>query len=350
VKRGPLPNREQQQQVVLTHLPTETGVGFNELWRRLKSDGAGMSFSTLTKALKSLSKEDCISVDLHGSQSKIPRHLYKKTESGIAYERYLGDKHGLQSVPTRRIVKIHKGEIRYDRIIFGEIPYTCEVELSSPDLDKKKEEEISRFVQTASNAVVPTVAEIMNKAYTGFIALLREGSKREAVRFLSNAFSFKLRLTLVYDGGKTRLDEDLSSLLQNEKELSEITEATTQPSYVELLGCWLLSLLKPLVPPERFPYDLAGNESWARLITDQSNRWRREKGFPLLEETDVRRYLEEQIEKGFISIRPIHSEYGMLEFNEKMPEPQPEQFYSFMLSLLGSIGFLLDEMDKPTTS
>jgi DNA-binding HxlR family transcriptional regulator len=345
VKRGPLPNNEQQRYVVLAHLPTEGGVGFNELWRNLKSNGVGMSFSTLTKALKSLSEENCVSVELHGSESKIPRHLYKKVESGIAYEQYLRDRLGLESVPTKRTVKIHKGEIRYDRIIFGEIPYTCEIELSSTDLDKKKEDEISRFVQTASSTIVPTVAEILNKAYTGFISLLGQGSKREAVRFLSNGLSFKLKLTLMYDGSKTPFDQDCSLLLQNDKELSEVTEAIASPSHIELLGCWMLSLLKPLVPPERFPYDLSDNEGWARFITDQSNQWRREKGLPLLEQKGVRRFLDEQISKGFISIKHIRSEYGMLEFNEKMPEPQPEEFYSFILNLLGSIGFLLDETD-----
>jgi len=305
-----------------------------------------MSFSTLTKTLKNLSRENCVSVELHGKASKIPKHLYKKIESGIAYEHYLGDRLGLQGVPTKRIVKIHKGEMRYDKIIFGEIPYTCEVELFCPDLDKKKEDEISRFIETASSAVVPTIAEILNKAYTEFITLLRKGSKREAVEFLSNALSFKFKLTLAYNGSKTRLDEDLGPLLQNGKELSKVTDAITYPSYVELLGCWLLSLLKPLIPPEKLPYSLTDKESWTSFITDQSNRWRREKGLPLLEHGDVRQFLAEQMEKGFISLRPIHSDYGMLEFNEKMPEPQPEEFYAFILNLLGSIGLLLDETEK----
>jgi hypothetical protein len=56
-----------------------------------------------------------------------------------------------------------------------EIFFRLSKEIFSLLLDKKKEDETSKFVQTASNAVVPTIAEILNKGYNGFIALLREG-------------------------------------------------------------------------------------------------------------------------------------------------------------------------------
>lgn len=56
--------------------------------------------------------------------------------------------------------------------------------------------------------------------------------------------------------------------------------------------------------------------------------------------------MKEKMQKGFISMIPIRSEYRKLEFKEKTPEPQPEEFNSFTLSLLGSIGSPLDETRK----
>jgi len=341
-RRGPFPKTEEQQYQVLSHLPTDGGVGFNELWRKLRSENIGVSFSTLTKTLKSLRSEKYVEMGVSRRRYKIPNHLYRKTGVGVEYEELLGDKLGLLKTSTKRVIKAHRGKIRYDEIIFGEIPYTCEVELSSKNLTEDKEKQISVFVGSVGETVVSSIAEILGRAYSGFISLLGDGRTKEAVDYLKKMLSFNLRLTVAFDGHRVAFDESWDSLLQDEAELLNAIRAVKAPSYSELLGCWILSLLSPLMPVEKFSYDLTSIEGWAKLMTENGNKWRASKGMPLLFEQDVQFFLKEQMQKGAISIRPVRREFGLLEFHEKMPEPQPEEFYSFLLGLFSAMKSLLE--------
>jgi len=310
-RRGPFPKTEEQQYQVLSHLPSDNGVGFNELWRKLKSENVGVSFSTLTRTLKSLRSEKCVGMKVSRRGHKIPNHLYRK-------------------------------------IIFGEIPYTCEVEVSSENLTGDKEKQISVFVGSVGETVVSSIAEILGRAYSGFISILGEGRMQEAVDYLKKMLSFNLRLTVAFDGHRVAFDESWDSLLRDEAELLNAIRAVKAPSYSELLGCWILSLLSPLIPVEKFSYDLTNIEGWVKLITDNGNKWRASKGIPLLSEQEVQLFLKEQMQKGAISIKPVRREFGLLEFHEKMPEPQPEEFYSFLLGLFSAMKSLL-ENETPET-
>lgn len=341
-RRGPFPKTEEQHYQVLSHLPADRGVGFNELWRKLKAENIGMSFSTLTKTLKSLRSEKYVEMGVSRRGYKIPSHFYRKTSVGVEYEELLGDKLGLLKASTKRVIKAHRGKIRYDEIIFGEIPYTCEVELSSKNLTEEKEKQISVFVGSVGETVVSSIAEILGRAYSGFISLLGDGRTKEAVDYLKEMLLFNLRLTVAFDGHRVAFDESWDSLLQDETELLNAIRAVKAPSYSELLGCWILSLLSPLMPVEKFSYDLTSIEGWAKLITENGNKWRASKGMPLLSEQDVQFFLKEQMQRGAISIRPVRREFGLLEFHEKMPEPQPEEFYSFLLGLFSAMKSLLE--------
>jgi DNA-binding HxlR family transcriptional regulator len=341
-RRGPLPRIEERHYQVLSHLPTDKGVGFNELWRKLKSENIGVSFSTLTRTLNSLRSEKCVKMDVSRLGNKIPSHLYSKTSLGAEYEELLRDKLGLLKASTKRVIKAHRAKIRYDEIIFGEIPYTCEVELSSKNLTEEKEKQISIFVGSVGETVVSSIAEILGRAYSGFISILGEGRTKEAVDYLKKMLSFNLRLTVAFDGHRVAFDESWDSLLQDEEELLNAIRAVKAPSYSELLGCWILSLLSPLMPAEKFPYDLTSIEGWTKLITDNGNKLRASKGLPLLSEQEVQLFLKEQMQRGAISIRLVRREFGLLEFHEKMPEPQPEEFYSFLLGLFSAMKSLLE--------
>ena len=190
VRRGPFVDMENKDLEILSHLSLDKGIGFNELWRTLKKDGLGMSFSTLSNVLKRLRKENYVNVDMKTSDQKIPRHHYCKTKSGFEYERHINDKINTFSFPTKRIIKSHKSEIKFNQMIVGEMPYTCEIDLSSSYLTKEKEEKISGLIETFGDTLIPNIAETLSKAYSGFTSLLGRGSIEESVDYLKKALSF----------------------------------------------------------------------------------------------------------------------------------------------------------------
>lgn len=345
-RRGPFPNTEKQMYEVLIRLPRDEGIGFNELWRKLKSEGVGMSFSTLTKRLRKMSDEGHVGVIIQEKAAKIPKHLYHKTASGSRLQQYLENKLSLQRFPTKRIISVHQGKIKYDGIIFGEVPYTYEIELDARGLSKKKEKDISEFIGVVSETIVSTVAERLYNASSGFISLLGDGKTEEAVEHLKRSLSFSLRMTLAFDGRRKDFQRMWDAMLKREDELSRVVSAVRTPTYGELLGCLILALFTPFIPRDKFPYKLSTMKGWARLITDFSNRWRKEKKVPLLEEEEVLRYLTEQEQKGYLTIRRLRVETGILEFAKKMPEPKPEEIYSFLLNFLSGLKSLTESQDK----
>ncbi len=54
ISRGPIPQPDKQDQMIISRLSTKKGIGFNQLWRQLKNDNMSLSFSTLSKTLKRL--------------------------------------------------------------------------------------------------------------------------------------------------------------------------------------------------------------------------------------------------------------------------------------------------------
>ncbi len=343
---GPIVNIEDQDLQVLTQLPQDRGIGFNELWRRLKSSGRGVSYSTLSNTLKRLRSQGYVDFIVEGAKRKIPQHIYSKTEQGLEYELHLNDKLKLSMVKTKKIVKARRGEIKYNRVILGEMPYTCEIEMSAPSLTREKEEEITKFAGTVGDTVISNVAETLNQAYSGFIALLGDGRKKEAFDYLKRALSFKLKLTIAFDGGRAAIDAIGQQILEDEGELSTAVQAINTPSYTELLSCWIYSLLNILFPTGRFPYDLTKAEGWAKLVTERSNTIRTEKNLPILDQRQVQLYLKEQIDQGLMSITPVHIDTGIIQFHNKLPSPEPEESYSFLLGLTSTLKTMFEDMSQ----
>ena len=334
---GPIANIEEQDLQTLNFLPQESGVGFNELWRRLKAGGHSVSYSTLSKTLKRLQSQGYVDFIVETEKRKIPQHVYTKTGHGQEYELHLSDKLRLSLADTKKIVKARRGEIKYNQAILGEIPYTCEIELSAPSLTQEKEEAITTFAGTVGDTVTSNIAEILNQAYSGFISLLGDGKKSEAFDYLKKALAFKLKLTIAFDGSRAALDDHLQRTLEYNEELSTAVQAINTPSYTELLSCWIYSLLNIIIPAEKFPYDLTKISGWAQLITERSNKIRTEKKLPLLDQEQVQLHLNEQIDKGMISITPVHVDTGIIQFHDRLPSPEPEESYSFLLGLTSTL-------------
>ena len=76
---------------------------------------------------------------------------------------------------------------------------------------------------------------------------------------------------------------------------------------------------------------------WAQLITERSNKIRAEKKLPLLDKEQVQLHLNEQIDKGMISITPVHVDTGIIQFHDRLPSPEPEESYSFLLGLTSTL-------------
>ena len=343
---GPIANIEDQDLQVLSHLGKEKGIGFNELWRRLKSDGHGVSYSTLSNTLKRLRSRAFVDITVEQANRKIPQHTYSITDQGQEYELHLSDKFKLSLVETKKIVKARKGEIRYNQVILGEMPYTCEIELSSPSLTKEKEEEITQFAGTVGDTVTSNIAESLNQAYSGFIALLGGGKKKEAFDYLKKALAFKLKLTIAFDGSRANVDEAWQQTLKDDEEISTAIQAINTPSHAELLSCWIFSLLNIVFPHERLKYDLSKIDGWAQLVTDRSNKIRAEKKLPLLDEKQVQLYLREQNGKGAISLTPVHVDTGIMQFHDKVPETEPDDSYSFLLGLTSTLKTMFESRSQ----
>lgn len=328
---------EEQDLQVLAHLQQHAGAGFNELWRRLKTSGHSMSYTTLSKTLRRLLSQGYVGFAVTESQKKIPRHAYSKNEHGREYELYLNDKLGFSIANTKRIVKARRGEIRYDQMILGRIPYTCEIELSAPNLTREKEEEIAEFTGTVGDTITSNIAESLNQAYSGFIALLGDGKTKEAFDYLRGALAFKFKLVIAFNGNRVAADDSWQQSPADERELIAAIQAINTPSYTELFGCRIYSLLNILFPKQDFSYDLTRVEGWAQMITERSNRIRRERNLPLLDQARVQTYLNEQIEKGTISIVPVHLTTGMLQLHDDLQSPESDESFSFMLGLASAL-------------
>jgi len=350
MRRGPFPEPEKQNSLILQNLSTEKPVGFNELWRSLKRGDISLSFTTLAKTLKRLMKDDYVQMTIKRGKTKIPKRLYAKTRRGAEYEQHLQGKLGFSDVSAKRIIRVREGTIKYNDIIFSNFPFTYELELSSANVDKEAENTISKFVGDMGETLIHNLAEILNKAYSRFLSSFSEGSAKDAFTLLKEGLAFRFRVTLAFDGRRVRLDPIAQRIQSNEDEYLHAVHAVKTPSYTELLGCWMLTLLSPLIPPEEFRYDLATVEGWANLIEEYGNRWRRNKGVPLLKRDEIAAYLNDLVAKGEISIRPVRVASGLLEF-KRMPEPQPEEFYSFLLSLFSGMKSVLEDRqgDLPRT-
>jgi len=339
---GPIANIEEQDLQVLNCLSIENGVGFNELWRKLKAKGHGVSYTTLSNTLKRLESQKCVNYQVEEGRKKIPQHIYSKTKHGVDYQLHLNDKIRLSMSKTRKIVKARKGQIKYNQIILGELPYTCEIELASSNLTKEKEESITDFMGTVGDTVTSNVAETLNLAYSGFIALLSKGNKKEAFDYLKKALRFKLKFTVAFDGGRASIDEAWKKTLENQNELTNAIQAINRPSHTELLSCWIFGLLNIIFPSEKNQFDLSNIDGWTKLITERSNSIRSEKKLPLLNENQVRIYLQEQIENGDISIRPINLDTGIMQFHDRVSGQESEDSYSFVLGLTSSLKSMLE--------
>ena len=341
-RRGPFPEPEKQNLTILSKLSTESGIGFNELWRKLKQSNISLSFTTLTKTLRRLVKENYVQVKIKKGKAKISKRIYTKTALGSTYEKHLSSKLGFSKTPLKRILKIREGSIKYNQVIFSNFPFTYELELSSPKIDKDVEENIAKFVGDIGETLIHNIAEIMNRTYSNFLSSFVTGSVKDAFKNLKNGLDFRLKMTLAFDGRHVRFDEVTKRMQTNEDELLQSLHAIKIPSQTELLGCWMLTLLSPLMSPEDFSYDLSNVKEWARLIENYGNRWRRSKGVPLLKKNDVEEYLSGLIQKGDLAIRPFHATLGLLEFKE-IPEPQPEEFYAFLSSIFSGMKSILEE-------
>ena len=344
-RRGPYVDTEKQNYEILRHLFLDKGIGFNELWRALKQDEIGMSYSTLSRILKRLLNEEYVEVDKETHGQKIPKHLYYKTKSGVECEQHIADKIRLFTFPSKKIVKAHKSEIKFNQEILGEIPYTCEIELSSSELTKEKEEDISKLIETFSDVLISNIAESLNKAYSGFISLLGEGSIEDSIIHLKKALSFNLRLTMIFDGHRVALNENWFKNVQRELEDLNVPNTIKNPSDMELLSCWIFGLISQIFHSEDFKYDLSDLNGWSRFITNFSNQWRKEKGIPPLEEQKVMDFLEEQVRKGSMSIKPFHVSSGILQFHEKLPELHMDESYSFLLGLISSLKSMAESVN-----
>ena len=336
-RRGPHIDTEKQDFEILRHLSSDKKIGFNELWRILKQDDIGMSYSTLSRILKRLLNEEYITVNKETIGQKIPRHLYYKTKSGIEYQQHLEDEIRLFEFPTRKIVRVHKSEIKFNQEVLGEIPYTCEIQLSSPKLTKEKEEEISKLIETSGDILISNIAESLNKAYSDFISLIGKGEIKDGINHLKKALSFNLRLTILFDGYRVAISKDWLKKVQQELEDLNMLYAIKNPSDMELLSSWIYGLISQIFHPDDFQYDLSNLNGWSKFITDCTNKWRKEKGIPALEEKSVKEFLEEQVEKGAISIKPINVSSGILQFHEKIPDLHADESYSFLLGLISSL-------------
>ncbi|MEM3380586.1 MAG: PadR family transcriptional regulator [Candidatus Bathyarchaeia archaeon] len=341
-KPGPIPNFDGQDLQVLTHLPQDRGLGFNSLWRILKSKGYSISYSTLSNTLKRLRAQGYIEYSIEETKRKIPHHLYRKTEQGAEYEQHLNYKLGLTMGEAKKIVNARRGELKYNQIILGEVPYTCEVEISPPPPSKNKEDEITRFIGAVGDTVISNIAENMNGAYSKFFNLLGRGYSEDALNHLRRALSFKLKLTLTFDGCKASMDPNLYKELHSSEEASAALQLVKNPSYTEILSCQIFSILNMIFSPERLPYDLSKVDGWSEMIADYSNKIRAGKGLPLLDKEIVKRYLQEQIDKGSISIMPVKVDSGIIQFHDKM-EAEPEEFYSFMVGLTSNLRALFED-------
>lgn len=339
---GPIANIEEQDLQVLNCLSLENGVGFNELWRKLKANGHGVSYTTLSNTLKRLESQKCVNYQVEEARKKIPQHIYSKTKHGVDYQLHLNDKLRLSMSKTKKIVKARKGQIKYNQIILGELPYTCEIELAASNLTKEKEESITDFMGTVGDTVTSNVAETLNLAYSGFIALLSRGNKKEAFEYLKKALRFKLKFTLAFDGSRASVDETWKKTLENQDDLTNAIQAINTPSYTELLSCWMFGLLNIIFPSKDSQFDLSNIDGWTKLITERSNRIRTEKKLPLLNENQVKIFLKEQIENGDISIRPIHLDTGIMQFHDRVPSQELEDSYSFVLGLTSSLKNMLE--------
>jgi DNA-binding HxlR family transcriptional regulator len=339
---GPIANIEEKDLQVLNCLSLENGVGFNELWRKLKANGHGVSYTTLSNTLKRLESQKCVNYQIEKAKKKIPQHIYLKTKHGMDYQLHLNDKLKLSMSKTRKIVKARKGQIKYNQIILGELPYTCEIELAASNLTKEKEESITDFMGTVGDTLTSNVAETLNQAYSGFIAHLSMGNKTEAFEYLKKALRFKLKFTVAFDGSRALVDEAWKKTLDNQNDLANAIQEINTPSHTELLSCWMFGLLSIIFPSRESPFDLSNIDGWTKLITERSNRIRAEKKLPLLNEDQVEKYLKEEVENGNISIRPIHLDTGIMQFHDRVPSQDSEDSYSFVLGLTSSLKSMLE--------
>jgi len=336
-RRGPFVDIEKKDHQILNHLKLNEGIGFNQLWRKLKKDEIGMSYSTLSKVLKRLKDGEYVDIDVKTTVQKIPRHSYYKTKSGRVYEQHLGDKIRSSSFPAKKIIKAHKSNLKLNQAIIGEMPYTCEIELSSHDLTHEKEEEISKLIETFSDILIPNIAESLNKAYSGSLSLLTKGSIEDSKNYLKKALSFNLRLSIIFDGYNIAINKNWQDKL--EKELADLYSARAifDPTEMELIYCWLNGILGQILYPNNFDYDLTDLDGWAKLITNFSNEWRKERDIPLLDEEKVKEFLKEQMRKGFISFKATKLNTNILQFHRKFPEMHVDESYSFLLGLISSL-------------
>lgn len=336
-RRGPFVDIEKKDHQILNHLKLNEGTGFNQLWRMLKKDGISMSYSTLSKVLKRLKDGEYIESDVNSTGQKIPSHYYYKTKSGRVYEQHLSDKIRQASFPAKKIIKAHKSNLKLNQVIIGEIPYTCEIELSSPNLTHEKEEEISNLIETFSDILIPNIAESLNKAYSGALSLLTKGSIEDSKNYLRKALSFNLRLSIMFDGYNVAIKKNWQDKLK--KELADLysTKTIFDPTEIELLFCWLNGILGQILYANNFDYDLADLDGWAKLITNFSNEWRKKRDIPSLDEKKVKDFLKEQLRKGFISFKPTKLNTNILQFHRKFPEMHVDESYSFLLGLISSL-------------
>lgn len=340
ITRGPIPQPDKQDQTIISHLSTKKGIGFNQLWRQLKNDNMSLSFSTLSKTLKRLINQHYVQVkEIHGPL-KIPQRLYTKTSHGAEYQQHLESKLGILESPTKHIIKVQQGTIQYNQQIFSNFPFSYELDLSAPSIDKQTEKIITTYIDDMGETVIHNIAEILNKTYSTFLHSFVENSMQKAFTQLQDGLNFQLKLTLAFDGKRLRLDDISTQLQTEENDLLHAIKAITVPSQTELLGCWIMTLLSPLLPQKDFPYDLSTLDGWATLIEEYGNRWRKEKGVPLLKKKDIKEYLQELIQKGDLSLQPIKVTSRLLNFN-KLPAPQPEEFYSFLLTIFSSMKSIL---------
>jgi len=104
----------------------------------------------------------------------------------------------------------------------------------------------------------------------------------------------------------------------------------------------MYGLLNIIFPSEESQFDLSNIDGWTKLITERSNNIRTEKKLPLLNENQVKIYLEEQVENGDISIRPIHLDTGIMQFHDRVTNQETEDSYSFVLGLTSSLKSMLE--------
>ncbi|MEM2902667.1 MAG: hypothetical protein QXO32_08080 [Candidatus Bathyarchaeia archaeon] len=336
----PLLDEEPKRLLVLRHVPFEGEKGFNEIWRTLKRDGVSLSYSTLSRALKTLVEEGCVEFR-RVAGGGIPKKLYRKTGRGVEYELHLEGKTRITGKSVRRIIKAKSTPAEYGQAIFSRFPFTFEIELSADQVAEESEEALTRFAGDMGETIVHNMAEILNHAYTNFLSCLADGRSSEAVESLRRGLGFRLKLTYVFDGDRVKVDRVWSRLSTGEKQLIEAGKSILNPSYAEIMGAWLLSFLRPLNPEQLERFDLTKLEGWAELIAEHGNQWRRVKGVPLLKKTRVYEYLKRLTSTGRLLIKPFKFDGATLEFNG-MPEPKPHEFYAFLAGMFSSIKTFLE--------